>query len=125
MVRAPAEALSVSTLQNVPFHTKVNPMSRLQRREDFGPMLLDCVDATFSNLFGSKVKDAAYLVLERSYFPRSEIPLKPERFGSFLEDVFGVAGLTIGRAIARCLYTKLGLSYTDEQTQVPRLHPRS
>lgn len=81
----------------------------------FDRMLLECVDESLADLLSPKVRDAAYIVMERTYsIPRDEIPGKANQFGSCLEQVFGVAGKTIGRTIARRLYSKLGLEFLEK-----------
>ena len=112
MARAPPETLSASMFRAPPISFGTNPTIG-SRGKDFGTTLLECVDETLADLLGQKVRDAAYLVLEKNYIPRGDIPVKPDKFGSFLEEVFGIAGLTIGRAIARRLYTKLGMRYAE------------
>lgn len=83
--------------------------------KEFDNILLECVDTSLSDLLSPKVRDAAYLVLERTYsISRKEIPQRANQFGSCLEQVFGVAGKTIGRTIVRRLYSKLGLEFLEK-----------
>ena len=81
----------------------------------FDMMLLECVDESLADLLSPKVRDATYIVMERTYsIQRNEIPGKANQFGSCLEQVFGVAGKTIGRTIAKRLYSKLGLEFFEK-----------
>ena len=83
--------------------------------KEFDNILLECVDASLSDLLSPKVRDATYIVLEKTYsISRNEIPQRPNQFGSCLEQVFGVAGKTIGRTIAKRLYSKLGLEFLEK-----------
>jgi len=112
MSRASPETVADSMLRAHVAGFRVNATSG-RNIEDFARVLLECVDRTFEDLVGSKVRDAAYQVLEKDYIAREDIPDKPDVFASFLEETFGVAGKTIGRAIARSLYHRLGLNFMN------------
>lgn len=79
-------------------------------------MLLESIDMSLLDLFGAKVRETTYRVLEQNYaIAREEIPRKVPRFASFLELVFGAAGPTIGRTILKNFYAKLGLHFNEKQ----------
>ena len=87
----------------------------LSNGKDFNRIFLECVDESLADLLGTKVRDTAYLVFQRNYsIARNDIPHLPSQFGSCLDQVFGVAGKTIGRTIARRLYSRLGLAFFEK-----------
>lgn len=77
--------------------------------------LLESIDETITALLGGEVVDALYLHLKTVYsIPRGEVPYKTETLCSTLNKVFGVSGTrTICKAIARRLFVKLGLTFSD------------
>jgi hypothetical protein len=84
----------------------------LTRPEDdqrFNKILLECIDETILNLLSKKVEDALYAHVERVWsVSRDEIPDRLDVLSRTLEDTFGATGsLTISRAIAKRLYSKL------------------
>ena len=114
MEKASSEARTGSELSGLPKRAKLDE-TELPNGKKFDQMLLECVDESLADLLSPKVRDAAYSVMERTYsIPRNDIPRKPNQFGTCLEQVFGVAGKTIGRTIARRLYSKLGLEFFDK-----------
>jgi len=87
----------------------------LSNEKKFNRIFLECVDESLADLLGTKVKDTAYLVFQKNYsIARNDIPHRPSQFGSCLDQVFGVAGKTIGRTIARRLYSRLGLTFFEK-----------
>lgn len=77
-------------------------------------LLLESVQDTLRGIFGQKVPDAVYERLESNYsIPRSEIPSRVSEFALGLEGLFGVASEPIERAIAKRLYSKLGVKYRE------------
>ena len=113
MERTSPEARTSSELGRFPKRAKLDEIE-LPNGKKFDKILLECVDESLADLLSPKVRDAAYSVMERTYsIPRNDIPRKPNQFGTCLEQVFGVAGKTIGRTIARRLYSKLGLDFFD------------
>jgi hypothetical protein len=81
----------------------------------FNGLLLESIDETLTALLSRGVVDSLYLHLQTVHsISRDEVPSKLGISVSILEGVFGVKGSrTICKAIARNLYTKLGLEFFD------------
>jgi len=74
--------------------------------------LVESVDETIRLLFSQKVVDALYLNLKnKRSISREEIPGKLHVLHVVLEEYFGLSACTLGRAIARKFYSKLGLEF--------------
>jgi hypothetical protein len=109
-----SEAHADSALRGLP---KLAVLDRygLSNGKDFNRIFHECVDESLPDLLGTKVRDTAYLVFQRNYsIARNDIPHLPSQFGSCLDQVFSVAGKTIGRTIARRLYSRLGLTFFEK-----------
>lgn len=106
------EALAQSALRALPIKSTEGRVGLPHAR--FDKLLIECVDTSLEDLLGTKVRATAYGVLERNYsIARNDIPKKPDEFGSCLDQIFGVAGKVIARAIARRLYSQLGLEFVE------------
>jgi hypothetical protein len=80
-------------------------------------LLLECIDEGLTDLLGRRAREAVYDHLERNLFlSRNEIPLRLDDFFSLLDETFGKGSKTIGRYIARKLYTKLDWEFVDVAT---------
>jgi len=91
----------------------VNPIDQ-RFNPDFNSLLLDCIDETFSDLFGSRIREAVYDNLARTRsLARDEVPNHLDLFFDLLEQVWGKGSKTIGRRIAKKIYSKLGLEFVD------------
>ena len=76
--------------------------------------MLDCIDETFADLFGSRIREAVYDNLERTRsLARDEIPDHLDLFFELLEQIWGKGSKTIGRRIAKKLYSRLGMEFVD------------
>ena len=77
-------------------------------------LLLESIDNTLSDIFGTRVREALYDHLERQHrIGRTEIP---DRLGEFLNSLYeaiGVGSEAVGRAIAKTMYKKLGWEFID------------
>jgi hypothetical protein len=77
-------------------------------------LLLESIDDTLSDIFGTRVREVLYDHLERQYrMGRSEIPDRLGEFIEFLYEAIGVGSEAVGRAIAKTLYKKLGWEFND------------
>ncbi len=84
-------------------------------KKDIDRLLLEAADESLTDLLGAKVRQATYVSLERNYgLAREAIPEKCEKFGSSLEKIFGVGGRTIGKVIAKKLFSRLGLEFSEK-----------
>ena len=74
------------------------------------------IDETITILLSREVTDALYLFLQKVHsISKDEVPHKLETLSATLEKTFGVAGSrTITKAIARNLYSKLGLPFSND-----------
>jgi hypothetical protein len=79
---------------------------------DLDNLLHECIDETLSEVLGPRIKEAVYdrLVRGRSV-PRSEVPEHLDDLFLLLEEILGRGSKTIGRVIARKLYSKLGWQF--------------
>jgi hypothetical protein len=76
-------------------------------------VLLQAVDDGLS-VPGDIVRTAIYQRLERSYrLRREEIPEKLEAFHRALEDLLGESAKVMEKLIAKNLYRRLGLNFTE------------
>jgi hypothetical protein len=94
------------------FHTpgEVSPMGQ---PSDLGKVLLEAVDEGFL-VPGEIVRAAIYERLERSYcIKRGEIPEKLQTFQLALEDLLGAGGKVMEKLIAKSLYRRLKLNFTQ------------
>jgi hypothetical protein len=63
---------------------------------------------------GARAREAIYDYLERNcLLARNEIPSNLDAFVDVLDRTFGKGSLTIGRFVARKLFTKLDLEFTE------------
>jgi len=82
---------------------------------NFSDLLLMAIEETVVDLLSRRVLEALYLHLKKNFdIPRDEIPYRLETFFTLLEKNFGASTKTIGKAIARNLYMKLGLDFFDD-----------
>jgi hypothetical protein len=81
---------------------------------DLGGLLLESLDEAFADLMGTAVRESFYGYFEKRYgISRAAIPERLEEFVSILAESLGVVGAgRIGRAVAKRLYTKLGVKFT-------------
>jgi hypothetical protein len=84
-------------------------------KRDLDRLLLESADESLTDLLGAKVRQATYVSLEKNYgLARKDIPGRCGEFDSSLDKVFGVGGRTIGKAIAKRLFSKLGLRFFEK-----------
>ena len=86
-------------------------LSKIER--DFNSLLLKCIDETIAGLLGQDVVEPLHLHLNTEYgVATDELPHRLDTFQSALERNFGaVPASTIGKAIARRFYKKLGWEF--------------
>ncbi len=77
-------------------------------------LLLESVHDTLKGIFGAKVPEAIYKRLETNYsISPEEIPNRLSEFVQGLEGLFDRASKPVERAIAKRLYSKLGLRFVE------------
>jgi hypothetical protein len=82
--------------------------------KDFDKLLLEAIDLRLTGLFGVEGKEMAYRYLANHHsLAKSDIPQKTDYFESCLVQLFGFCGKTIGRAIAKKFYSRLGLAFPN------------
>jgi|GEM_PF-777979 len=79
--------------------------------DHFRDELIAAVDEAIKDLFGVGVMNALYSHLAAKGVSRRDIPNRLPDVCSILEGTFGLAGLTIQRAIAVRFYQRLGLTF--------------
>jgi len=80
----------------------------------FDDLLLESVDEVFTGLLGEHTKEAIYIYLESKYYlKRDQIPSQPDRFLTALCEMSGKGGRTMGRAMMKRLFEKLGWQFHD------------
>jgi hypothetical protein len=85
----------------------------LAQRASLGEALLEAVDYGLV-VPGEIVRAAIYDRIEKSYgLKREEIPEKLEAFHGALEDLLGKGAKVMERLIAKNLYSRLGLNFTE------------
>jgi hypothetical protein len=86
----------------------------LTEQADFVNALLESIDETIGALFGQNVLEALYLNLKnKRSIRREEISNQLPTLSVVLQQYFGSSAATIGRSIARRLYSKLGFQFTN------------
>jgi hypothetical protein len=84
------------------------------RTDPVDALLAESMDEALTDLLGRRAREAIYDHLERNYFAaRNEIPDRLPDFLIVLDETFGRGSKTIGRVIAKKLYTKLGWEFVD------------
>ena len=88
-------------------------MAASEVTKDFNVTLRTAIDETIRGLLGQTVHEALLRRLEREYSVTSdELPYRLDTMFEILWKTFGVTGSkTIGRAIARNFYGKLGIQF--------------
>jgi hypothetical protein len=84
---------------------------------EFNAKLLKSIDQTLTDLLGQAVLEALHQHLRELYdvIP-DEVPYRLETLFEVLEYTFGVTSTkTIGRAIARDFYARIGLRFTETE----------
>lgn len=94
---------------------KVLGQSPSSSEREFDGKLLKSIDLTLSDLLGQAVLEALHRHLKELYdLIPDEVPYHLETLFEVLEYTLGVtATKTIGRAIARDFYARIGLRYVD------------
>jgi hypothetical protein len=77
-------------------------------------LILDSIDKALGDLLSVRVREAIYDSLERmKLLARTEIPQHLDVFFGLLEETFGKGSRTIGKAVAKRLYSRLGWEFTE------------
>jgi len=86
-----------------------------ETEEEFNDALIETIDQTITTLLSRRVVDALYVHLWTTYsISKGEIPSKLDTLFSTLEKTFGPrSSKTISKAIARKLYARLMLTFSD------------
>ena len=89
------------------------------RLENLNVLVSKSIDETIATLLSREVTDALYLFLQKAHsISKDDVPHKLETLSATLEKTFGVAGSrTITKAIAKNLYSKLGLSFSNDPSR--------
>jgi len=91
-----------------------NFVSLAARTHNFGALLLESIDETLTDLLGRRTREAIYDHLERNHLvARNEIPDKLDALLELLDETFGRGSKTIGKAVARRLFTKLEWEFNE------------
>jgi hypothetical protein len=86
------------------------------QENDFDGLLVDSVDETLTDILGARFKETFYRQLElRFCMPKGSLPDRLDDFVAVLSAIFGPTGsLVMGRTIAKRLYSKLGIQFTQK-----------
>ena len=77
-------------------------------------LLVESTNEALTDLLGRRAREAIYDHLERNYLAaRNEIPDRLPDLLIVLDETFGRGSRTIGKVIAKKLYTKLGWEFVD------------
>lgn len=80
----------------------------------FGGLLLESIDEALTDLLGRRAREAVYDYLERNRLvARNELPSRLDVFLRMLDDTFGKGSKTIGKVVAKKLYSKLEWEFTE------------
>lgn len=84
------------------------------RTDPVDALLAESMDEALTDLLGRRAREAIYDHLERNYLvARNEIPGRLPDLFRVLDETFGKGSRTIGRVVAKRLYTKLGWEFVD------------
>jgi hypothetical protein len=94
-------------------------MSLKKNDRHLNVLLVESIDDAISILLSRDVVDALYVHLQKIHsVSRDEVPCKIETLCAALEKTFGVpSSRIISKVIARRLYAKLGLPFTDNPSR--------
>ena len=84
--------------------------------QDFNSVLIQSIHETVAQLLSPKVAESLFEHLEKFYSVKEdEIPFRLDKLLLALETNFGLrTSRVIGKAIAKRLYTRLGLEFTED-----------
>ena len=92
----------------------VNMHAQVTEPKTLDDLVLESVDEVLADLLGRKCKEAIYDHLERNYsIAREKIPKNLQKFFELLEETFGRGSKTIGKAVIRKLFEKLGWEFAE------------
>ena len=81
-------------------------------KDDFDLLLLKSIDKALEDVLGANVKQAVRSVLRKHYcLTTKQIPVQLRVFAHALDELFGASSDTVGKAIAKRLYSELGLEF--------------
>ena len=80
----------------------------------FGSLVRESIDEALTDLLGRRAREAIYDYLERnSLVAINELPNRLEVFLTLLDDTFGKGSKTIGKVVAKKLYSKLEWDFAE------------
>ena len=87
-----------------------------RQNQDFNAILAESIRETIAQLLSPKVVESVFEHLEKVYsIKKDEIPSRLDMLLLALETIFGSRSSgVIGKAIARRLYSRLGLEFSDD-----------
>ncbi len=104
----PLNGLASTTPLPGSMHAKVTEPKTLD------DLVLESLDEVLADLLGRKCREAIYDHLERNYsIAREKIPKNLQKFFQLLEETFGRGSKTIGKAVIRKLFEKLGWEFGE------------
>jgi hypothetical protein len=88
----------------------------VMQESEFNRTLLDSMDEALTEVLSAEVKERLYRYLEaRSGIVRGMLPSRLDDLASVLSIIFGPkANLVLARAIAKRLYSKLGIRFIEK-----------
>ena len=85
------------------------------REDHFHKLIAESVDEGLTALLGSRANQVVYDCLQKRYsIKKEQIPDRLNDFGAALQQMFGKSSQTIGRILAKRLYSKLGLDFLNK-----------
>lgn len=84
-----------------------------QRTEHFNVLLVESIDEAITALLSHQVVEALVVCLAAQSVTKDQIPYQLDTLLSTLEKTFGSSVKTVGKAIAKRFYSKLGLKFVD------------
>lgn len=80
----------------------------------FGSLLLESIDEALTDLLGRRAREAVYDYLERNCLvARNQLPNRLEPFLTLMDETFGKGSKTIGKVVAKRLYSKLEWEFIE------------
>jgi len=88
----------------------------LMHESDSSRLLLDSVDEALTDVFGAEFREMFYKYLEERFcMMKATLPSRLDDLASVFSTTFGPTGsLVLGRAIAKRLYSKVGIRFIEK-----------
>jgi hypothetical protein len=86
-----------------------------EQSRDFNSLLLECIQETITALLSQQVTESIFAHLKATHnISKEDVPNSLNLLTSTLEMTFGSSAKIVGKAIAKRLYARLGLEFSND-----------